>query len=59
MKYIPFALVACGYLWVSNGSYSDEIAAQKHYCSMLAIYESSEGQHGWPNFKQLDCKKGN
>ena len=50
MKYILFALVACGYLWVSNGSYSDEIAAQEHYCDMVR-------QQVWPDFSpEINCE---
>ena len=59
MKYFLIFLLAAGYVYVSNGSYSDEIAAQNHYCEMVSIYESSDGENGWPNFKQLHCKKGN
>tara|TARA_R110000737_G_C14470745_1_gene466692 strand:+ start:600 stop:788 length:189 start_codon:yes stop_codon:yes gene_type:complete len=58
MKYILFALVACGYLWVSNGSFQDEIMQENHYCEMVSIYESSGGENGWPNFKQINCKRG-
>ena len=51
MKYIPFALVACGYLWISNGSYSDEIAAQEHYCDMVVKHKA------WPNFSpEINCE---
>jgi hypothetical protein len=50
MKYILFALVACGYLWVSNGSYSDEIAAQNRYCNMVK-------QQAWPDFSpEINCE---
>ena len=48
------------FAWVNNSSFEDELAEQQHYCEMVSIYESSEGQHGWPNFKKLNCKeKGN
>ena len=48
------------FAWVSNSSFEDELAEQKHYCEMVSIYESSDGQNGWPNFKKLNCKaKGN
>jgi len=50
MKLFFLLLVAVGYIYVSNGSYSDEIAAQKHYCDMVR-------QQVWPNFSpEINCE---
>ena len=51
-------LTFMAFIWISNASYEDEIIAENHYCEMVSIYESSGGENGWPNFKQLDCKRG-
>ena len=59
-KIILGVLAFMAFAWVNNSSFEDELAEQQHYCEMVSIYESSEGQHGWPNFKKLNCKaKGN
>ena len=58
-KILLGAIAFMVFAWVSNASYEDELAEQKHYCSMVSIYESSGGENGWPNFKQLKCNKGN
>jgi hypothetical protein len=50
MKLFFLLLVAVGYIYVSNGSYSDEIAAQNHYCDMVVKHNA------WPNFKpEINC----
>tara|TARA_R100000963_G_C4639879_1_gene103573 strand:+ start:97 stop:291 length:195 start_codon:yes stop_codon:yes gene_type:complete len=56
-KILIGTLALIAFAWVNNSSFEDELAEQQHYCEMVSIYESSEGQHGWPNFKQLNCKK--
>ena len=59
-KILLGAIAFLVFAWVSNASYQDEILEENHYCSMVSIYESSDGQNGWPNFKKLNCKaKGN
>jgi hypothetical protein len=57
-KILLGTLAFMAFAWISNASYEDEIIAENHYCEMVAIYESSGGENGWPNFKQLDCKRG-
>jgi len=50
MKYFLIFLLAAGYVYVSNGSYSDEIAAQNHYCEMVK-------QKAWPDFSpEINCE---
>jgi hypothetical protein len=59
-KILLGAIAFLVFAWVNNSSFEDELAEQQHYCEMVSIYESSEGQNGWPNFKKLNCKeKGN
>ena len=58
-KILLGAIAFLVFAWVNNSSFEDELAEQQHYCEMVSIYESSEGQHGWPNFKKLKCNKGN
>ena len=59
-KILLGTLAFMAFAWISNASYEDEIIAENHYCEMVSIYESSDGQNGWPNFKKLNCKaKGN
>lgn len=51
---LTFALVAgCGGL-------DEELASAQRYCDMRAIYEESQGEHGWPNHdaeKEAMCQK--
>tara|TARA_R110000824_G_C14940524_1_gene649743 strand:- start:35 stop:226 length:192 start_codon:yes stop_codon:yes gene_type:complete len=56
-KILIGTLAFMAFAWVSNASYQDELAEQQHYCEMVSIYESSEGQHGWPNFKNINCEE--
>tara|TARA_R110000824_G_scaffold55210_7_gene152229 strand:+ start:7893 stop:8087 length:195 start_codon:yes stop_codon:yes gene_type:complete len=54
-KILLGVLAITAFAWVSNASYEEAVQAENHYCKMVAIYESSDGEMGWPNFKQLDC----
>lgn len=50
MRLFFLLLVGLAYLWVSNGSYHDEIAAQNHYCDMVR-------QQAWPEFSpEINCE---
>lgn len=33
--------------------YEDAIMAEKHYCEMVTAYKESNGQYGWPDFKNI------
>tara|TARA_R110002020_G_scaffold276285_1_gene491652 strand:+ start:373 stop:588 length:216 start_codon:yes stop_codon:yes gene_type:complete len=57
-KILLGTLAFMAFAWISNASYQDEIIAENHYCSMVARFINSDGESGWPNFKQLDCKRG-
>ena len=47
-----------GLIWLGNGAYEDEKIADKHYCSMLSLYASTNGAAGWPPFKPgIQCKQ--
>ena len=56
-KILLGTLAFMAFAWISNASYEDEIIAENHYCSMVSIYESSGGQHGWPPYRsEINCK---
>ena len=57
-KILLSTLAFLAFVWISNSSYEDAVLAENNYCSMVAIYESSEyGQHGWPPYKsEINCK---
>lgn len=37
------------------GFQSDLDAERKQYCEMVALWESSEGKAGWPNYNGENC----
>tara|TARA_R110000824_G_scaffold272436_1_gene460960 strand:+ start:41 stop:235 length:195 start_codon:yes stop_codon:yes gene_type:complete len=50
--------VLAGAIWAGSGSYNDEKLAEKHYCSMLSLYTTTNGESGWPEFKpEIQCKQ--
>jgi len=51
------AVVVTTWAWISSGEYDDEIQNETHYCSMVSTFEETEGEHGWPNFKNINCEE--
>lgn len=52
-----FAVIAWFLLlikWGGNLEYADRQAQRNNYCEMVAIYENTKGEMGWPAFKG-DC----
>lgn len=44
---------------VSTMDYQDEVKQQSYYCEMVELYKSSDGENGWPDYKdiyQTECK---
>jgi len=37
------------------GFQSDLNAERQQYCDMVALWEQTNGQNGWPNYKQENC----
>ena len=57
-KILLGTLAFLAFVWISNSSYEDAILAENNYCSMVDIYESSDGQHGWPPYRsEINCQK--
>jgi len=56
-KILLGTLAFLAFVWISNSSYEDAVQAENQYCEMVAIYESSDGQHGWPPYRsEINCK---
>tara|TARA_R100001369_G_scaffold86436_1_gene120945 strand:- start:235 stop:432 length:198 start_codon:yes stop_codon:yes gene_type:complete len=54
---ISVAVTGWAWAWVSTEEYNDEIQNETHYCSMVSTFEETEGEHGWPNFKNINCEE--
>jgi len=57
-KILLGVLAITAFAWASNASYEEAVQGEIHYCKMVALHDATRGEAGWPNFKQLDCKKG-
>lgn len=59
MQRLLLCIVAVGMVIVSTIDYQDEVKQQSHYCEMVELYKSSNGENGWPDYKdiyQTGCK---
>lgn len=43
-------VIAC-YSLVSKGDRDTAVVMESEYCEMVDLYNSSQGQQGWPDFK--------
>lgn len=58
MKLLP--IIAAALLATGCDGLEEERRSAERYCEMRAIYEESDGQHGWPNHddeKEAMCQK--
>lgn len=59
MQRLLVCIVAVGMAIVSTMDYQDEVKQQSRYCEMVELFESSNGENGWPDYKdiyQTECK---
>lgn len=53
IKLLALAVIFVGYSVVSTADVEDAKVAQRHYCDMVTIYKSSNGEQGWPDYKRI------
>lgn len=56
MKTIPWLVLLLGFsslVIVSTLDFEDEKLEQKHYCKMVDLFKSSDGEQGWPDYKSV------
>ena len=46
-------LIALGV--VGEADYNQAVEANRHHCKMVALWESSNGENGHPNFDKREC----
>lgn len=57
-KLLPILIVVIIVI-ASTMDYQDEVKQQLHYCEMVKLYKSSNGENGWPDYKNIyetECK---
>ena len=47
---VALALVFTSVILLSNEDYKDAVQAQSLYCEMVAAWDQSGGEYGWPPF---------
>jgi len=56
-KILLVGVVVTAWIWISSDEHNDEIQDQQHYCDMVAVFEESDGESGWPPYKpDIQCK---
>lgn len=50
---IGLLVVLCLLGFAGQMDYEDAIASENHYCSMVTEFKRSNGQYGWPDFKNI------
>lgn len=51
---IAVLLILIGF--AGSADMQDQIDNELFYCEMVQIYIDSNGENGWPNFKNIDCE---
>jgi hypothetical protein len=50
-KIVVVALVVFAYWWASTVDFAEEQRAESQYCEMVALWDQSRGDLGWPPYK--------
>lgn len=50
MKIIILTICLILVLIVSNADYNEAVNERKRYCDMVQLFESTNGQYGWPAY---------
>ena len=44
-------------IFMPNNSHDQLEKERENYCEMVEIYKSSDGEHGWPDYKKVYDKQ--